>query len=186
MNIRRTLAVIGATLALAAVGIGQAEASTYTEPSKADKRAIRIANASKGCADIDVDAQWAQCITGTFQQVRTRIHYKHDVPTNVRTHMLAEALIVWDGGSVVMEGGVSLPVDLRNVHRASKADKRALKWANAQCIDVKRTSSAWEACTLGAFSWKRGRVITDNDYVVVQRHGVYVLRLVHGSHGPKA
>jgi hypothetical protein len=179
VNIRRTLAATALAIVATLAAATGAQASEYPAPSKADRAAMRSAN--RTCADVQVDRQWAQCVTGAFQMDRTNTRYRGDTPHNVSARIAREETVTWDGGSVVLEAA-SGKARLGKHLRVTKADKRAMAKANAECIDLSRSDVTWEACTLGAFQWARGRVISDNDYTVVNEGGHYVLRLTGGSH----
>lgn len=179
MNIRTALATTALAIVATLATATGAQASEYPDPSRADQAAMRSAN--RTCADVQVDRQWAQCVTGAFQMDRTRTQYRGDTPHNTSARIVREDAILWDGGTVVLTEA-SRTVRLGKALKVTKRDKRAMAKANAECIDLSRSDVTWEACTLGAFQWHRGRVVSDNDYTVVEVGGQYVLRLHSGSH----
>lgn len=178
MNVKRTLATVAlATLAL--LGTATAAQADSVPVSKADANASKSANAS--CSFLGDDYAFEACWLGYVQMQRTT--YRADGVTVKRARTFVPGTYDVAQWADPQEGTHAVG---NRVHKASKADKRALKRAFARCMDADdlrtKRSSAWDACTRGMFTLMTGRVITDTDYVATGKRGHVHLRMVHGSH----
>lgn len=185
MRLKRTLAIIGATLTLTGVASAANASTTHHPVTKADKRALHVANTE--CAPITDDVTWEACVIGDVQTLRVTRNKRTGHVTSARTFTDAD----YETGDVVkaLHGTHSVSLKVRKV---SKADKRAIRDANSECAYLladDTTSDLWEACIVGMFTSDTGRVITLNDYHDVETYGpdgesVTGVRMVldHGSH----
>ena len=186
MNVRRTLATLALTALALGMGATHASADTLTHgPTKADKRAAQQASAL--CADITDDVTWEACVTGQVQVDRTAYTFKHGRPVSVQARALTAD--DYESGSTLHLTGPTHAVG-HKAHQPTKADKRALKSALAQCTGLWDADvPVWVPCVWGAFTMDTGRVITDMDVSIdeVPDHGGegvsgMTMHLTGGSH----
>lgn len=147
-----TATVVAALAGVALAAPSQAATGHLNPPSKADKAAAKIAG--RTCFNVTDDVTWEACNLGEFQAIRDRALLDTDYESD------ANALVI-DYASRRYAG--------KQAAKPSKADKRAIATANAEChylVAEFPHANLYEACEIGAFTMERGRAITPHDYRV--------------------
>lgn len=179
MSARRMISALAlAALALTA-GAGTARAcpTGHTHPlTRADKSALKWAD--RVCDAVTDDVTYEACVTGGVQAKRTRYVITAGVITSVRARAFGPD--DYESGPVITADAGTHPVG-HKVHPASKADRRALTDAEAQCADLGDTDpDLMPQCVLGAFTMTTGRVLTKMD--VTWSPWTRSFALQYGSH----